>query len=90
MRPRDSTEVVRAQPAELRGVGGVGGVGRVGRVGGVGGQSAVVAWVAFGTVRQLVLIFEAVTAPFLIFAPVTALFFSCFVPTLFLGSLSAA
>jgi hypothetical protein len=61
---------------------------------------AVVAFIAFGTVRPLVLIFDAVTAPSLIFAVPTelgpsfalviALFLICLVPTLFLGSVNAA
>jgi hypothetical protein len=45
---------------------------------------------ASGTVRPFVLILAAVTAPLAIFAPVTALFLSCFVPTLFLARLVAA
>jgi hypothetical protein len=46
---------------------------------------ALVACSASGTVRPLVLIFAAVTVPFLIFAVVTAPFLSCLVPTLFFG-----
>jgi hypothetical protein len=49
-------------------------------------ESALVACVAFGTVSPLVLILLAVMAPFLIFTPVTAFFFSCFEPTLFFGN----
>ena len=60
----------------------------------VAGEKNDAAWppsaVAFGTERPFALIFEAVTAPFLIFVAVTALFFSCFVPTLFVGRLVAA
>ena len=52
--------------------------------------SALVAWVAFGTVSPAVLIFDFVTAPFLIFDPVTAFLFSCFEPTLFFGRVIAA
>ena len=53
-------------------------------------ESALVACNAFGTVRPLVLILDAVTAPFLILLAVTAFCFNCLVPTLFLGSLKAA
>ena len=45
---------------------------------------------AFGTVSPFVLILALVTAPFLIFTPVTAFFFSCFAPTLFFGRWIAA
>src|SRR5215471_15002663 len=43
-------------------------------------ESAFVACAAFGTMRPLVLILAAVTAPFLIFGAVTAFLFSCLVP----------
>jgi hypothetical protein len=51
---------------------------------------ALVARCAFGTVRPLASILDATTAPFLILLDVTALFFSCAVPTLFFGKLVAA
>jgi hypothetical protein len=62
---------------------------------------ALVAKVAAGTVPSWVRlsllaemapleIFAPVTAPFLIFLEVTAFFFSCLLPTLFLGTLKAA
>ena len=53
-------------------------------------ESALLACDAFGTVRPLALILDAVTAPFLILLAVTALCFNCLAPTLFLGSLKAA
>jgi hypothetical protein len=53
--------------------------------------AALVALVAFGTWPRLATsIFAPVTAPFLIFAAVIALFLICFVPTEFFGSLTAA
>jgi hypothetical protein len=52
---------------------------------------ALLAWVALGTMPSVeARIFAPVSVPFATLAPVTARFFSCFVPTLLAGSAVAA